>query len=338
MRYYLLQILTYIKYLTPAKASSAIKAMLSYYIAGLLKKPIVWGLPVSLSIEPTNHCNLNCPECPAAKSKSFRQRGFISDEMYYRIIDENARHTWHLMLYFQGEPFLHPSLNDFISYAVKKRIYTVTSTNGHYINHEMAGRIVTSGLHEIIVSMDGATQESYRKYRKNGSLSRVIAAIDYLQEWKRKMHRVYPLVHLQFLVFSHNEHEMEAMRSFSRMYHIDKLTFKSAQINSPANIRNMLPENPKYRRYQNPKGNIQEKKLKNQCKRLWTAPVITYNGLVLPCCFDKHARHAFGNIAGEPLQNLWQSPQFHAFRKMLLTNRKKIPMCNNCTQGIKVKW
>ena len=61
---------------------------------------------------------------------------------------------------------------------------------------------------------------------------------------------------------------------------------------------NLIPTIDKYSRYRKDKnGKMQIKSgLSNHCWRLWHANVITWDGLVVPCCFDKDA-HA---PAGQP--------------------------------------
>lgn len=338
MRFKWQQFLVFLRLLTLRKLVHGLLARLSYRIASVLKIPVVWGAPPSLSIEPTNHCNLDCPECPAAVSKSFRKRGFLSLEQYKKLIRANAARTWYLMLYFQGEPLLHPKITDMIRYAVARRIYTVTSTNGQFINEPTARALVESGLHELIISMDGYTQESYEKYRKGGQLHKVKAGIEFLNKYKSLYRSKYPLLHLQFLVFRHNEHEMSQIRNYARI-HADGFSFKSPQFYSAESQKHMMSSYQAFNRYEMQQGNSRiRRKLKNHCKRLWTAPVITYDGHLLPCCFDKYAQHTMGNVFEVPLKQLWRNPVFQSFRSRVLKQRDQIAMCSNCSEGVKVRW
>lgn len=339
MHYYLRQIQVYLSYISFKKIISALSGQVSYTIASTIKKPFVQGQPISITIEPANLCNLDCPECPAAKSLDFRKRGVMEMPLYKNIIDDVAPYTWHLMLYFQGEPLLHKEFAAMVAYAVARKIYTVTSTNAQTLDNAKAKALVKSGLHEIIVSMDGTTQATYEKYRKQGELSKVKAGIKALILWKKYLRTAYPLIHLQFLVFRHNEHQLQAMKHFARIHRVDKLTFKSAQINNPANQQLLTPANTKFNRYQ--AGGSKTKNViqaKNRCKRLWTTAVITYDGTLVPCCFDKHALYPMGSLREKKITALWKSEALQSFRHKVLTKKEKIPMCRNCTQGLKVKW
>ena len=74
-------------------------------------------------------------------------------------------------------------------------------------------------------------------------------------------------------------------------------------------------------------------KLKNQCWKLWHGSVITWNGLVVPCCFDKDAKYVMGNLNEHSFKEIWSKNAFLSFRRQLVNNRKKIDICQNCTEG-----
>jgi MoaA/NifB/PqqE/SkfB family radical SAM enzyme len=119
-----------VKKLSFKKAINFLKVFISFNISKVLKKSIVWGLPYSVSIEPTTSCNLHCLECPSGQNQFTRKTGHITSELYKSIINELYPHLAYLILYFQGEPYLHPNFFDLVNYANKKNIYTASSTNG----------------------------------------------------------------------------------------------------------------------------------------------------------------------------------------------------------------
>src|SRR5438477_2324524 len=110
--------------LTPKRAWNAIKVLSSYYISKWTKRPVQWGLPISISFEPTTSCNLRCPECPSGLRAFTRDTGMLDPEFFRQTIDQLHRDVLYLTFYFQGEPFLHPQFSDMVNYAVKKKIYT----------------------------------------------------------------------------------------------------------------------------------------------------------------------------------------------------------------------
>lgn len=303
----------------------------------LLKKPIVAGLPWSASIEPSTACNLSCPECPAGLRNFTRPTGNLTPEHFRKMIDELSPHLVYLTLYFQGEPLLNRHFTEMVRYAKKHNIYVATSTNGHFLDEETAKSLIDSGLDRLIISIDGTDQKTYELYRKGGNLETVNQGIVNIIAAKKKAGSKNPLVELQFLVTGYNEHQIPDMKTFAREVKADKLTFKSAQVYSFENGNELIPSSKKYSRYrQRPDGTWQVKsKLPDRCHRLWRAPVITWDGNVLPCCFDKDAFHVIGNLRDHPFGRIWKSPEYRAFRKKVFTSRRNISICTNCTEGLR---
>ena len=115
---------------------------------------------------------------------------------------------------------------------------------------------------------------------------------------------------------------------------VDKVLFKTMQISSYENAMHFLPSNEKYRRYILNDGNFTVKsKLKNHCFALWRTSVITWDGNVVPCCFDKDATFKLGQINGRSFSDIWKSIEYQKFRQRVLSNRKGVSMCTNCTEG-----
>ena len=309
----------------------------SYLLSGLLKTPVHWGLPLSLAIEPTTHCNLMCPECPSGAGKMTRAKGNIAPELFRKIIDDNYKTLSYLTLYFQGEPFLYKNIFDLIHYAVSKHIYTATSTNGHFLNPENTEQIIKSGLDKLIISVDGADQASYEKYRVGGNLEKVLEGIKLLVNAKKQAGVTMPVIEIQFLINSYNEHQAEKMKQLSDEIGADIFTVKTMQIYDFEQRDHFLPKNQDYSRYKiNDQCEYELKSsLPNKCWRMWTSPVITWDGQVLPCCFDKNAQYTLGSIHDKDLKSIWRSTAYHNFRKQILSSRKSIDICTNCTEGLK---
>lgn len=328
-----------IKKLTVKKIVNAAILYLSYTGSYLFKRSTRFAYPVSLSIEPTSVCNLKCPECPTGLDELTRYKGHIKFDLYKKTLDELSPYLMNLILYFQGEPFLNNEIYKLIDYASKKKkVYTTTSTNGHFLDSETAKKTVESGLDKLIISMDGTTQETYEKYRRAGDFDTVIKSIENIIHWKKKLKSKTPYVVIQFLVFKFNEHQIPDIKKLSKDLGVNKLELKSAQIYDFKNDTEFIPDNKTYSRYKkDAAGDYQIKsKLKNKCKRLWEASVITNTGEVLPCCFDKDATHSFGNINQHSFKQLNNSKKALGFRKKLLNNRKQIDICKNCTEGLRM--
>ncbi len=321
-----------------AKIGNQILLYSSFWISRLLKKDIIWGKPIALSIEPTTACNLSCPECPSGLKQFTRPTGTLKQSTNKKIIDELEPVLSYINFYFQGEPYIHPDFLDLVSYASHKNIYTATSTNAHFLDKETAKKTVLSGLKRLIVSIDGTTQQTYERYRVNGHLKKVIEGTKNLVEQKRKLKLSTPHIIFQFLVTSYNEHQVEEAKQFAKDLGVDEIKFKTIQVYDYKNGNALLPTNEYYSRYKKQKDGtyILKNKLLNHCWRMWSSAVITWNGTVVPCCFDKDAQHQLGNLSSQSFEKIWKGESYKTFRKQILTDRKQIDICKNCTEGSKV--
>lgn len=325
--------------LTLRRVWNGSKVLSSYYISKWIKKPVQWGFPVSISFEPTTSCNLRCPECPSGLRSFTRPTGMLKKDFFSDTIDQLSKELLYLIFYFQGEPYLNPDFLEMVEYASQKGIYTATSTNAHYLNDANAKRTVESGLDRLIISIDGTTQDVYEQYRVGGRLEKVLEGAGNIVKWKKKLKSKTPFVFFQFLVVKPNEHQIEDIKKLAKETGVDEVRFKTAQVYDYENDPNQLiPENEKFSRYKKNKNGMVEVKnsLQNHCWRLWHATVISWDGLVVPCCFDKDAQHQLGDLKGKPFKEIWQNDRYINFRGRVLQSRRNIDICANCSEGTKV--
>jgi radical SAM protein with 4Fe4S-binding SPASM domain len=325
--------------LTPTRVWNAAKVISSYYVSKWTGKPVQWGYPISLSFEPTTSCNLRCPECPSGLRAFTRPTGMLQKDFFTETIDQLYSELLYLVFYFQGEPYLNPSFLDMVKYASGKGIYTATSTNAHYLNDSNARKTIESGLDRLIISIDGTTQQVYQQYRVGGNLNKVLEGARNVVKWKKELKSKTPFVVFQFLVVKPNEHQVEEIRQLARETGVDDVWLKTAQVYDYENDPNQLiPTIEKYSRYRKTQGRTValKNKLQNHCWRLWHATVISWDGLVVPCCFDKDAENKLGDLKGKPFKQVWQNTEYKQFRKQILESRKNIEICANCSEGTRV--
>jgi radical SAM protein with 4Fe4S-binding SPASM domain len=294
--------------------------------------------PFAISIEPTTACNLGCPECPSGLRQFNRKTGNLKLDLFTKVIDQMKEHLIYLTFYFQGEPYINPDFLDMVKYANQSKIYTSTSTNAHFLNTDNAIRTIESGLDKLIVSVDGTTQEVYEKYRINGDLNKALDGIREIVKWKDKLNSNKPKVVMQFLVVKHNEHQINEAKKLAKIVGADSIQFKTAQIYDYVNGSPLIPDLDKYSRYKmNRNGKYEIKnRLSNQCWRMWHSCVITWDGQVVPCCFDKDAKYKLGNLSNQSFDEIWYSEDYMNFRNSILKSRKQVDICTNCTEGTKV--
>ncbi len=327
-----------LKHLTLKRVVNLVLLRFSYRISRIFKKPIHWGSPFSLSIEPTTACNLGCPECPSGLKQFTRPTGKLDLELHQRMLNQVDKSVFYINYYFQGEPFLHPQFLELIRQAKKHRIYTATSTNAHFIDQKKAEEIIDSGLDRLIISIDGLTQETYENYRVHGNLAKVIEATKFLVEAKRIKQSTTPHLIFQFLAVKPNEHEIPAVHSLGKELGVDEVRIKTAQLYDYKFGNPLMPENEQYARYKKNLDGTYSLKYKtgDHCWRMWSGSVLTWDGKVVPCCFDKDAQHVLGSLDKMDFNTVWNSEIYSNFRKAVLTGRNQIEICKNCSEGAKV--
>ena len=321
-----------------SRISNLCRAEWSYMLslAGVVS---VKHMPVFISVEPADYCQLSCPQCPVGMrgGKSLEVRGdrlevrgertLLSPDLFRRILSETAPFVWTVQFYFQGEPLLNRDLPEMIRLAHDEGLYTIVSTNAQSLTREMAQRLSDAGLSKLIVSMDGATQESYEQYRVGGKLQRVLDGLRYMREAGGKT-----TIELQCLRLRSNEHEWDVFRRHYREWGADRLTFKTAQFYDYEHGNDLMPSDERYSRYHRGSDNIYRLKhgFSGRCHRLWTGCVITAKGDVVPCCYDKAAAHSYGNILTDNLCNIFHSDKAKRIRRAIVHSADGLDICRNC--------
>ena len=321
--------------MTPKRMLNFFLTWLSFYVSKYSGKVIHWGKPFGVCIEPTTACNLRCPECPSGLRSFTRSTGNLKQDFFRKTIDQISIDTSFITFYFQGEPFINPAFLDMVRYAADRKMICSTSTNGHFLTEEVCEQVIASGLHHLIVSVDGTTQEVYEQYRIAGNLDTVLDGMRTMVKVKEKRKSSLPIISMQFLVVKPNEHQIEDARSLAKAVGVDNILFKTAQIYDFENGSDLIPSRSEYSRYEeysSGKWRIKNK-LSNHCWRLWNDAVITWDGKVVPCCFDKDASYVMGDLKENSFDEVWKSANYNSFRNKVLHSRASVDICQNCTEG-----
>lgn len=294
-------------------------------------------MPAAYSIEPTNLCNLKCPECPSGAGTLTRKLGSMNYENFVKIIDQIKDTALYLQLFFQGEPYLNKDLTKMIDYARKNRLYISISTNGLLINQKNVDKILSSPPDKLIYSLDGLDEFTYQNYRVGGTFKQADESLKLLISNRKELNSRLPFIEVRFLVMKQNEHQVEQAKAYAQEIGADRIYFKSMQVYSLESANRLLPTKVKFNRYKISKNEFKLKsELHNYCFALWKTCVITWQGDVVPCCFDKDAKYKIDNSYNKNIDDIWKSKDFNNFRAKILFSRKEIDMCTNCTEGLKV--
>jgi MoaA/NifB/PqqE/SkfB family radical SAM enzyme len=227
-----------------------------------------------------------------------------------------------------GEPLMNKDLPEIIKAAHENRIFTVVTTNGSLLTHEMSRKIILSKLDNLVLSIDGISEESYQKYRIGGSFEVVLNNLRGLISLKKEMRSSTPFIEWQFLVFKHNEHEINDAKKLARELGIDNIVFL------PAYTENESFDSSD-KKYHLPKSTPLSKR--SDCKHLWSTLAFHWNGNVVPCCYDYQGKIAYDNLLNEPFDRIWNNQEFQESRRIIKSGPgydSKGLFCDTCVRNI----
>ncbi|HLL76718.1 MAG TPA: radical SAM protein [Pyrinomonadaceae bacterium] len=294
-----------------------------------LKREVVLNYPVEAYLEPTSFCNLRCPACPTGLRLGERPSVSIDENLFKAAIDEIGDYVFLLWMYNWGEPLLHKQTPELIRYAKTKDLKVVLSSNlSIKLSDDYIERLVRSGLDTLIVGLDGVTEETYKKYRVNGQLDLVRDNMRRLQDAKARLGSATPHVLWQFLVFRHNEHEIDQVLTDYKQWGADSIKISPAEMPVEPHNQGFEPSTlPQYNMYHN--DNAFMKEIENQmssgraCSWLYGTFVMNPNGKVSPCCGVSAEQNDFGEYrAGGDFFKVWNNSKFRQARSLFTSFSK----------------
>ena len=292
------------------------------------------GLPINYFIDPINVCNLRCPLCPTGRGVLARPRGRMTLTDLERIIDEIAPYAYRIELYNWGEPLLHPDIFEMIQYVSRRMIMVGLSSNLNRLNPEMARRLVESGLSQLIVSIDGATQETYAAYRRRGQLDQVLQNLELLLDTRRALNSRSPFVIWRTLVGKHNIHEIQSIRKMACEMRVNGFITGPLFVDTRdlEQIEQWLPRDAAHTPYE-PKSEAIANRW--DCHDLWESMVINWDGGVSPCCWLHDPDFDFGNLSNQTVRQTWNGPSYVSARRVIGKRKKDandvLTICHRCS-------
>ena len=248
--------------------------------------------PSAIQIDASSHCQLACPLCPTAdgRTRPGLGQGHLKLADFRALLDRNPE-IRHVELSNYGEMFLNPQLTEMLAYAFERGV-TVSGGNGVNLNNvraEALEAVVRYRVRTLTCSIDGATQQTYSKYRVNGNLERVLENIDRIREHRRKARSAFPVLTWQFVVFGHNEDELAAAREMAAkrgMSFLPRLSWDNtlSPVRQPELVRIETGLGAADRdEYLQEKGSGYTRDI---CYQLWNQPVLNWDGRVNGCCVN----------------------------------------------------
>lgn len=301
------------------------------------------GFPLHIHIEPTNNCNYRCIKCDRfskiyADNESIGSESNMPFERYRQIIDDIGDTLISLRLWHLGEPLLNQDLFRMIKYSKRKNIIVAVSSNLSLLTQEGAEKFVDSGLDYLIVSLDGASAETYNLYHGGAYFDKVVRNIKILVEAKKRFRSHRPFIELQFIVMRENEKEIDKVRKLASQLAVDKMTYLKVytdridfdKFKGFGGTRDILPKNKDLC--------FNKEKLKciNFCQIPWEGILIRHSGLALPCVSDIGQQQKMGNLFHDGrylgFKALWNNNNYCNFRRKVACNVNGIDICSHCGQ------
>ena len=319
---------------------TATKRLLNIFVVNasrLLGLKRTFGHPFCMIVDPCTFCNLKCPLCIQGSQKGkFEQRVF-DFSLFEKVMKHYGPWLTHLYLYSWGEPFLNKRIYDMIALAKRYDIDVTISTN---LNVGDPQRIVDSGLDHLACSLDGATQETYEKYRVGGNLDAALDRAREIVRLRKESGAGTPTLTWQYLFFEHNAHEAEAAKAiadeigFEYFYtlpgfvHIEHPIIKPIGGKLSTAVTSCPPHEPppssksksdgRRRRFLNRKD--------QGCAWLYSSITLDPSGNVFPCCLLWSESHSFATINGTNIGSIYNSENFRRYRGYLAARgRGKTP-------------
>ncbi len=288
--------------------------LLWFFLTGRERVP---ALPVEYIVETTAKCNLYCPMCPREMHKQPKED--MSDEIFERLVSESQGAAEHMMLIGLGEPFMDRKIFDRIEYCERHGVATLLSTNGTFLDEKTAARLLDSPLKHITLSFDGASKETFERYRKGARFEKVRDNFVRFAKMKHERGAKIQIV-AQMVRMPGNAHEVDAFRSFwGSVPGIDQVRVKEDETNL------VQPETRKVA------GKMR------RCHYLWRgAMYVKHDGRVYPCCqsYGLDGPPA-GDLREKPLGEIFNSDEMQRLRRLHAKGRgAEVDMCARCSTPI----
>ncbi|NIM19140.1 MAG: radical SAM protein [Candidatus Latescibacteria bacterium] len=288
--------------------------------------------PSVFMIEPTNICNGLCPLCPIGVDSDDRKKGYLQYETFIRLVDEIKDIAKLIIMNFAGDPILHPRIGDLIAYAENNGIQTIIGTNGTI---DKAEELIRAGASEILFSLDGASEETYHKYRNykdDKGFEEIVENLRKLVVKKSEIGNGKTNIVLQFVVFKHNEHEIDDIVKLGDNIGVDAVDLKPVCLNDFFDdsldelIKKYLPKDQNHYIRRRNKFILKKPPL---CSFVFHETEILWNGDVTICCYDYDGGYVIGNISDEGgFKKIWKSKKYREMRRKIVNS--ELELCRKC--------
>jgi hypothetical protein len=286
-----------------------------------MRADVVHYLPPGIQLETGKNCLLGCPGCvvglPNSKEGVHFRNAFTSKETMESIFEKAYKRAFQVSLYLHGEPLLNKHFFDVCRYAGSKGLWTVIHTNLMPNTPDLAPRLIESRLCNLVASIDGATQETYERYRRGGDLDTVFTRIRELSELRRKQKLSLPWITAKFHVFEHNWHEIKGFRERALKEGADEAVYVSGFANGiyvTGRVGTEFEFNLSTLKWE-PRRNP------TKCPSLWSDMPFDSSGAIVSCGYGNTAEGVFSEYtpaSPAELVQRYNSPKHVRMRRFFL--------------------
>lgn len=280
--------------------------------------------PFLVDIELTNHCNLACIMCPRHAMK--RDKGFMSEEIFRKIIDECAKYKTPIRFIRFGEPFLHPNIIGFCQYAKSKKLMLHITNNGLAIEERHMHALVDLAVDSVIFSFQGTTKERYQSIRNNRLYDKLTNAIKRLVQIRGD--REKPFIHVSTTVLDDSEAEISQFVEYWA-HTVDSVGVGKTLLYT---IRVDDIDPSLARKISELRKTETIKKVYEPCTEVFQKLSLDWDGKISCCCGDFDQLLTVGDIRESTLSHVWNySRRLAIYREKLGAGlHKSLSLCSNC--------
>lgn len=273
-------------------------------------RTVMRARPAHMKIELTNFCNLACPMCPHEQMQ--RDVGYMKPDLFRRIIDQAAPDLEFAYLHHLGESLFHGRIGELIRYGRSRGVAMGLSTNATYLDHRKGKLLLENGLDFLVISMDGASPDTYQRIRVGGDFATTMQNVRAFFEMKKEIPNNTTVV-VQMIVTESNRHEVEFFaKQWDGQVMIKEARDWAGQVQlGKRHVAPPIRHTP--------------------CRMLWTELTVLWDGSVVPCVNVYEKQNVLGDLKTQTLDEVWNSPALVALREAHLKDAvDHIPVCATC--------
>lgn len=276
--------------------------------------------PATLNIEPTNICNLDCSFCPVKKTN--RAKGFVKLGFYKKVIDQISQQKRLKVLWLNkdGEPLLHPQIDELISYAKKKKVADRIEiySNGILLDKSMVQKLIKAELDSLVISLDASNRKAFKRLKRKDLYNQIITNINNFLRTRKKLKTKRPLVSAKIVDLGNDKEIVRFKKIWQNKVDdiiIQPLHSWEGSLENTADFQSSVPKSKRY-----------------PCNLPWLAPAINWDGTLVPCCVNfKKNELIMGDLKKQSLKEIWQGNKFKKLRQAHLDQDfSQWPTCSHC--------